>query len=105
MKDLTLGEFREICNKLNPKEYILHSDNQSFQFSELGLKFDFRFNTIDFCLSPDIIYLMFGKSCLQINKIKHIYKCKSSVCRNKFNIVCAGFYNDNMETTHTLLLK
>ena len=105
MKKLTMGEFREVCNNVHPKEFILHSDNQEFKFGELGMKFDLRFTSIDFCLNPDIIYLMFGKSCLQISKIKQIYKCQSMVCRNKYNIVCTGFNDENSETIHTLILQ
>lgn len=102
MKNLTLGEFRDVCNKLHPKEFVLHSDNQSFKVSELGIRFDLRFTNIEFCLNPDIIYLINGKSCLQINKIKRICNCKSSVSLNKYNIVCSGFYDENRETIHTL---
>lgn len=105
MKNLTIGEFRDVCNQIHPKEFILHSDNQSFKFSELGMKFDFRFTSIDFCLNPDIIYLMLGKSCLQISKIKRIYECKSSVCKNKYNIVCVDFSDDSAEIIHTLILQ
>lgn len=105
MKNLTIAEFRDVCNQINPKEIILHSDNQPFKYNELGIKFDFRFTSIDFCLNPDIIYLMFGKSCLQISKIKQIYKCKSAVCKNKYNVVCTGFCSENSETIHTLVLQ
>lgn len=105
MKNLTMGEFRDVCHRIHPKEFVLHSDNQNFKFGELGMGFDLRFSAIDFCLNPDIIYLMIDKSCLQLNKIKHIYERKTSAYRSEYNIVCTGFYDENIETIHTLVLQ
>lgn len=104
-KTLTTWEFREICKKLQLAEIIYHSDNEEFEFNELGMKFDLRFPVIDFCLNPDIIYLINGKSCLQINKIKSIRERENCFLGRCFDITCSGFIEENKETIHTILLK
>ena len=103
-KTLTTWELRELCKQIKPEEITYHSDNGSFEFSELGIKFDLRFSDIDFCLNPDIIYLMNGKSCLMINKIKSIRERKTVFLGRCFDITCTGFIEENKETTHTLLI-
>lgn len=101
-KEINLWELRKKCNELSPKEIILHSDNTTFNFSEIGFRFDLRFNKIDFCLNPDIIYLMFGNSCLQISKIKSIRQ-REKFNRYRVEITCEDTFGTYKETTYTLL--
>lgn len=105
MKKISFAEFRDICYELNPKQFILHSENQVFNFGELGMKFCLKFSDIDFCSHPDIIYLLFDDSCLQIYNIKQIYKCESLIFNNKFNIICSGYINGSYKTVHTLIME
>lgn len=105
MKILTVGEFMNECHKIHPKEIILHSDNQSFDFGEIGMKFDLRFADIHICLNPDIISLIMGKSRLQLDKIKAIYKQQSSPLGQKFKIQCRGFVDTTKETSYILILQ
>ena len=105
MNTLSVEDFKTICNKLHPQEIILHSDNQSFSFGEIGIKFDLRFTDINICLNPDIISLIIGKSRLQLDKIKAIYKRNRSPLGYRYDILCTGFLDTNKITIHTLILR
>lgn len=106
MNILSITEFKNLCDKLSPREIIVSSDNQNMDLVEYGINYSLTFSTINVLLNPSLIYLKNkNDSYIQFGRIKHIKQYKNSLLGNVFDIVCTGFLDTNNESSHTVIIR
>lgn len=106
MKILSISEFKNLCNKLSPSEFIISTDNQRFDSTECGMKCDLAFPAIAISSNPSTICFK-GKndSYIKLSRIKHIKKREDSLLGEVFDIICIGFLNENKEYSYTVIVR
>ena len=105
MKFLSVGEFKSLCNKLSPNEFVITSDNQ-MTISESGLKCSLVFNSIAIHTNPSSIFLKSQNgSYIKLDRVKHIKKCEDSLLGKVFDIICGGFTDLDKEFSYTMIVR
>lgn len=106
MKILSIGEFKSLCNKLSPSEFVISSDNQGADLSECGMKCNFTFPTMVIATNPSTIcFKDKNNSYIKLDRIKHIKKCEDSLLGKVFDIICTGFVDENKEFSYTVIVR
>lgn len=105
MENLSIGEFKHMCDKLSPNEFIISTDNQTMDISELGMRCNFVFPTMIVHTNPNSIYFKDAHSYIKFDRIKHIIKREDSLLGKVFSIICTGFLNTNKETLYTIIVR
>ncbi len=106
MKILSIKEFRDFCKELSPSKFIISTDNQKFDFTECGMKYNFIFPTMFVAMHPDTIcFRDENNSYIKLDRVKHIKKCEDSLLGNVFNIICTGFIDPNKEFSYTVIIR
>jgi len=105
MKFLSVGEFKGLCNKLSPNEFVITSDNQ-MDVSECGMKYSIVFNSIAIHTNPSSIFLKSQNgSYIKLDRVKHIKKCEDSLLGKVFDIICGGFTDLDKEFSYTMIVR
>jgi len=106
MKFLSIKEFKDFCKNLSPSEFIISTDNQKFDFTECGIKCNLVFSTMLIAMHPDTIcFRDKNNSYIKLDRIKHIKRCNDSLLGKVFNIICAGFIDQNQEFSYTVIMR
>ena len=106
MKVLSIEEFKSVCNKLSPSEFIVSSDNQRFDSKECGMVFNFTFPTMVVATNPSsICFRDKNNSYIKLSRVKHIKKCQDSLLGKVFDIICTGFLDENKEFSYTIIVR
>ena len=106
MKILSISEFKGLCNKLSPSEFIISTDNQRADLSECGIKCSFTFPTMVIASNPSsICFRDKNNSYIKLERIKHIKKCEDSLLGKVFDIICTGFLDTNKEFSYTVIVR
>jgi len=106
MKILSIGEFKNMCNKLSPTEFVVSMDNQQFSLSEYGVNFTLKFPTMIVHTNPSSIYFKDRQnSYIKFERIKHIKKCEDSILGKVFDVICAGFLDSTKEHAYKIIIR
>lgn len=105
MKFLSVGEFKSLCNKLSPNEFVITSDNQ-MDVSESGIKYSIVFNSVAVHTNPSSIFLKNQNgSYIKLDRVKHIKKYEDSLLGKVFDIICSGFADSSKEFSYTIIVR
>lgn len=103
--NLSIEEFKHICNELSPKEFIIASDNQEYSYSQLGVSFCLVFTTMFAESNPDVICFNDKELCIKFDRVKYLRQRRKSLLGNIFDIVCSGLDDETKEYTHTVIVR
>lgn len=106
MKKLSIEEFKLLCDKLSPKEFIINSENYlNLDIPENGLKYTLVFPRIVISNPNTICFMDNDKYYIEFNRIKYIEQQEDSLLGKVFSIVCTGFIDEEKEYLHTIIMR
>lgn len=88
MKNLSVREFKEYCDKHNPRCFIYDTDNQKWSKVEDTLRIKLVFDKIKINFNPNIIYLSSDSETISFDRIIVVIDCGTTVIGRIFDVVC-----------------
>jgi len=89
MQNLSIREFKEYCDRLQPHSFIFDSENQSWNKVESTMQIKQRFDEIKISFNPNTIYLSSASGTVSFERVKRIMACEASLLGCVFNVICA----------------
>jgi hypothetical protein len=106
MSNLSLREFKKMCDSLSFKQFIFSSDNQSWSKIEHTIKMDITFTVMMIAIAPDTICLKDKNSLICLDRVKRIITSDiKSVLGTVFSIVCGDLDSDLNDVTYTIVAR
>ena len=99
MKKMSIVEFERYCKAVNPKTYLISTDDQRFDASDGTVVASSRYDFMLITLRPTSICFKNGKSFVEFRRVKHIEIKKESEIGIDFTIVCG----DNSNKRYTMI--
>lgn len=95
MKNLSVREFRDVCNVNNITHFILCSNNQEHYLINSTIKVDLIFNSLIIAFNPNAICLKGQDGLICFERVKYIrMKPDKSPLGTRFTIVCGDFSSE-----------
>ena len=88
MKNLSVREFKEYCDKHKPHCFIYDTENQKWSKVEDTLQMKLVFDKIKISFNPNTIYLSSSSGTVSFERVKSVRDCETTILGGVFDVVC-----------------
>lgn len=104
LSNLSIRDFKEMCNGLSLQRFIFCSDNQSWSEVENTVKVKMTFSIMLIAFNPNTICFKNNDNFLCFDKVKNIeLRNEESMLGTVFTIVCGDIDTSCNDTSYTMI--
>lgn len=104
MEELSMSEFRNLCQNLSPSTYVFDTSKQNttlFHYSDIISEY----TDVIFMLNPNRICFKNSNGTLCFNRVKEIIHSKNCDSTDVFRIVCENDFQNSTDFSYTIYRK
>ena len=106
MQNLSVREFKEVCDTLSPKQFIFSSENQNWNKVEYTMSMKLTFTVMMIAYNPNSICFKNGTDYICLDRVKSIKKNDEiSMIGGVFTIICGDFSNSSNDVAYTIIAR
>lgn len=106
MSNLSVREFKEVCDTLSAKQFIFSSENQPWNRVEHTIKAKLTFTIMLIALNPNSICFKNNDNTLYLERVKGVVMSdEKSVLGEVFTIICGDSVNDLNDVSYTIIVR
>ena len=106
MKNLSVREFKKVCDALSPKQFIFYSENQSWDKVEHTIKVKLTFTIMLIAFNPNAICFKNKDDFFHMDGVKSIKMSdEKSILGAVFTIICGDLDNDSNDVAYTIIAR
>ena len=106
MSNLSVREFKEVCETLSPKHFIFSSENQPWSRVEHTIKANFTFPIMMIAFNPNAICFKNSDNTLCLDRVKSVVMSdEKSILGEIFTIICGDSGTDLNDVSYTIIAR
>lgn len=106
MENLSVREFKKVCDALSPKQFIFSSENQFWDKVEHTAKVKLTFTIMLIAFNPNAICLKNKDDFLRLDRVKSIKMSdEKSILGAVFTIICGDLSNNLNDVAYTIIAR
>lgn len=103
--NMSVREFRDVCDKNDFREYIFLSENQIWDKVGSTIKTKLVFKIMLIAMNPNAICFRNEESYLCLERVKRVVVNGQSAIGAVFAVVCGNLSNSDNDITYTIVAK
>ncbi len=104
-KNMSVREFRDICNENDFQEYIFLSENQIWGRVGSTIKTKLVFKIMLIAMNPNAICFRNEESYLCLERVKRVVVNNQAAIGAVFAVICGNLSNSDNDITYTIVAK
>ena len=106
MANMSVREFKKVCDTLSFKQFVFSSENQAWDKVEYTIKAKLTFTIMLIALNPNAICFKHGDDFLCLDRIKHITMSdEKSMLGVVFTVICGDSGNSENDIAYTIIAR
>lgn len=104
MQNLSVREFKNVCDTLSPKQFIFLSENQDWSRVDHTIKVKLTFKIMMIAFNPNAICLQSSTDYLCLDRVKSI-KMNESILGLVFTVICGDSGSNSNDVAYTIIAR
>ncbi len=106
MQNLSVREFKNVCDTLSPSKFIFTSENQQWDKVNHTIKVSLSFKIMLIAFNPNTICFKNADNALCLERVKYIrVNDENSLIGAVFTIVCGDFSSSDSDVSYTIVAR
>lgn len=106
MQNLSIQEFKKVCDALSPTQFIFSSENQSWHQVEHTIRAKLTFTIMMIAFNPNTICLKNHTDSLCLNRVKSIkINDEKSMLGTIFTVICGDSGSNSKDVAYTIIAR
>ena len=106
MVNLSVREFKEVCDTLSSKQFIFSSENQPWHKVGHTINVKLTFTIMLIALNPNAICFKNKDGCLCLDRVKRIILSDAkSILGSVFTVICGDCGSDTNDVAYTIIAR
>lgn len=106
MQNLSVREFKNMCDTLSPKQFIFLSENQPWNKVEHTIKVKLTFKIMLIAFNPNAICFKNSDDFICLDRVKRIKMSdEKSMLGTIFTIICGDLNNNFNDVSYTIIAR
>ena len=106
MQNLSVREFKSMCESISPTKFIFASKNQEWDKVNHTIKVNLSFKIMMIAFNPNTICFKNADNTLCLERVKYIkVDDENSLIGAVFTVVCGDFFSDTNDICYTIIVR
>lgn len=106
MQNLSIREFKTVCDSFSPQEFIFTSANQQWKASNHTLKANLSFKIMMIAFNPNVLCFKSPDNTLCLERVKYIKTSNEpDFIGRVFTVICGDFESSKNDVSYTIIAR